>query len=156
MSRSGYVDNDPTPLEIGRAQGACLSALRGKRGQQLLKDGIAALETKSRKTLSAVTMDHDDCSCFLREVAKFRGIEAKDLNPWIYAGYETPDEDGDWWMDFDCDEWVENVAHVLNVAPALVREIVSWNDDVGYNDTPQDRWKRMHRWAKRNLAPAKL
>ena len=44
MSRSGYGDDygDDDPLAIGRWRGAVNSAIRGKRGQQTLREILAA------------------------------------------------------------------------------------------------------------------
>ncbi len=51
MSRSGYIDDYDDPLVIGRWRGMVSSAVRGKRGQQFLKDLAVALDEMHEKKL---------------------------------------------------------------------------------------------------------
>lgn len=53
MSRSGYCDDIEDPLELGRWRAQVRSATRGKRGQKLLRDLLAALDAMPDKRLVA-------------------------------------------------------------------------------------------------------
>ena len=52
MSRSGYCD-DLDPLDLGRWRAQVASAIRGKRGQKLLKELLTALDSMPKKELIA-------------------------------------------------------------------------------------------------------
>lgn len=131
MSRSGYSDDfDGWPSICYR--GAVASAIRGARGQLLLRDTLAALDAMPVKELIADSLVEADGSfCTLGVLGRQRGIQIEKLDA------ENPDM----------------VAAAFKVAPALVREIVFHNDEVGesscWNDTPETsaaRWTRMRAW----------
>ena len=107
MSRSGYSDDLDT-WDLIRWRGAVKSAIRGKRGQALLREIAAALDAMPVKELAAeslVTADGDYCT--LGAVGAARGIDLTLLDP------EDPDQ----------------VARAFGVAEALVKEIVFHNDE---------------------------
>lgn len=107
MSRSGYSD-DCDGWALIRWRGAVESAIRGKRGQQLLREIAAALDAMPEKELAAeslVTADGEVCA--LGAVGRVRGIDLAALDP------EDPYQ----------------VAEAFGVAPALVKEIVYLNDE---------------------------
>lgn len=110
MSRSGYSDDygDDDPLAMGRWRGAVNSAIRGKRGQQTLREILAALDAMPVKELAAeslVTAEGEFCT--LGVLGAQRGIALDKLDP------EDP----------------EGVAEAFGIAPAMVREIVYMNDE---------------------------
>ena len=53
MSRSGYTDDLDDDLAMGRWRGMVASATRGRRGQKLLTDLLAALDAMPEKALVA-------------------------------------------------------------------------------------------------------
>ena len=57
MSRSGYIDDLDDPLELGRWRGRVASAVRGKRGQRLLRDLLDALDAMPEKRLVADVLE---------------------------------------------------------------------------------------------------
>jgi len=131
MSRSGYVD-DLDEWAMIKWRGQVASAIKGKRGQKLLRDLIEALDAISDKRLiTSALKDEQGEVCALGAVFKQRGISLGE-----------PDE-----YDFD-PEWV---ASQLDVAEQLVREIAYENDEGGWRETPEDRWSRLKRWAELNL-----
>ncbi len=135
MSRSGYVDDIDNWQQI-KWRGQVASAIRGKRGQKLLTDLLAALDAMPEKSLIAHELETKDGEvCALGALAKVRGIDMQKLDP------EEPEE----------------VATAFGIAPQLAREIVYMNDeyfDGAWNDstkryddiTPEERWKRMRAW----------
>lgn len=163
MSRSGYVDDDDGALNLWR--GAVNRALKGKRGQALLRELVMALDAMEDKRLypgSFATAEGQFCTFGV--LGARRGTKMDDLG----------DED-------DCDP--ELVALRFGVAPAMAAEIMFLNDEhlVGthkwidveicgpmrhhrpdwgnhirrvqvYNDEhPKKRWEAMREWAVSKL-----
>ncbi|HET9131159.1 MAG TPA: hypothetical protein VFO86_09440 [Terriglobia bacterium] len=126
-------------------RGQVSSAIRGKRGQNLLTQLLAALDAMPEKRLIREELEQDGEVCTLGALGKVRGIDMTDLDP--------DDPDG--------------VAAVFDVAPQLVQEIVYMNDE--YNEftyevvggrsvrrdiSPEQRWKNMRAWVASKINPA--
>ncbi|MBO9857500.1 hypothetical protein [Xanthomonas sp. A1809] len=136
MSRSGYSDDMEDILAFGRWRGRVASAMRGKRGQSLLRDLITALDALPEKKLIAHTVEQDGCFCALGAVAHLRGT---DLDQGVNGGTD---------YDFEADR----AAARLDIAEPLAKEVVYMNDEAWfYNETPEQRWSRMRQWAASNL-----
>ena len=133
MSRSRYSDYVDDHLAVGRWRAQVNSAIRGKRGQLFFRNLVIALAVMPKKRLvTSVLQNEDGEVCVLGAALK-------------HAGKECPvSEDED---DFDRD-WT---ATQLDIAIQLVQEAVYENDERGWNETPEDRWARMQRWAISNL-----
>lgn len=143
MTRSGYSDElDNWALIKWRGQVA--SAIRGKRGQQLLIDLVKALDAMSEKALIAEKLINAEGDvCALGAVGRLRGIEMTDLDP------EEP----------------EQIADAFDVTQQLAREIAYINDERGSDykvingrwqyspETPQQRWERVRKWAVSQILP---
>lgn len=130
MSRSGYSDEVEDTWALIRWRGAVESALRGKRGQALLRDLIVALDAMSKKRLIQGELQEGEEVCALGAVGRMRGID---------MGKTDPDD-------------YEQVAPLFGIAEALAREVMYENDEGGYSETPERRWERMRKWALENLA----
>lgn len=129
MSRSNYSD-DIDAWELIRWRGAVKSAIRGKRGQALLKEMLEALDALPEKRLTAdVLRSEDDDVCALGAVAAKRGIDVSKLDPEEY----------------------ESVSMVFGIAEALAREIVYENDEGGWRETCEERFERMRKWVIKNI-----
>jgi hypothetical protein len=126
MSRSGYDDGCDDGWAMIRYRGAVKSAIRGRRGQAFLRDLLATLDAMPEKKLIEGELETPDGVCALGALGRARGIEMKGLDP----------------------EDAEHVAAVFGVAPALAREIVYENDEVGYwpKETPEARFTRLRAW----------
>jgi hypothetical protein len=114
MSRSGYSD-DIDNWALIKWRGRVASATRGKRGQKLLRDLLAALDAMPDKRLIAhelVTEDGEHCA--LGILGAQRGIDLSLLDPEEY----------------------DAVASVFDVASPLVQEIVYMNDE----HIQDDKW----------------
>ncbi len=136
MSRSGYTDDIDDNWRMIRWRGMVASAIRGKRGQKLLSDLLAALDAMPEKALIAHELETKDGDvCALGALGKARAIDMSEMDP------EEP----------------ESVAAAFDVATPLVQEIVYMNDE--YNDSkwdeitrrcvdisPEERWSRMREW----------
>lgn len=109
MSRSGYSDDygDDDPLALGRYRAQVASAIRGKRGQALLRELLVALDAMPDKVLVAGELEADGQFCALGVVGQARGLNL--------AGIDTYD--------------VESLGPKFNIAEQLAREIMWVNDD---------------------------
>jgi len=118
MSRHGYhEDGDCDTWASIRWSGAVKSALRGKRGQALLRRLRKALDAMPDKRLIAEDIVTQDGSCCaLGAIALAEGLDVEELDP----------------------EDAPSVARVFNVAESLAREIVYVNDE--YVRPTNGRW----------------
>ncbi len=136
MSRSGYSDACEG-WDLIRWRGAVNSAIKGKRGQALLKDMANALDKMPVKRLIAkelITKDGEVCA--LGAVAKKRCIDTFKVDP-------TDSK---------------RVSVLFNIAEALAKEIAFENDlvqEYGEEEPPKRRWERMRKWVKDNLVDEK-
>ena len=144
MSRSGY-SYDCDSWELIRWRGAVASAVRGKRGQALLREMAAALDAMPVKELVAEDLiTPDGGCCAFGAVAMARGVTYEDL----------PESTFRFWDPFTLEilgrrerqvEFSgEQLAEAFDVAPALACEIVSINDD--YLGHAKDEHARATRW----------
>ncbi len=130
MSRSGYSD-DIEEWALIRWRGQVASAIRGKRGQALLRDMIEALDALPEKCLITHDLENEQGDvCALGAVGRKRALKMADVDP------EEP----------------EQVAALFDIAPQLAQEIVYENDEVYYGETPEHRWQRMRKWAAAHLS----
>ena len=110
MSRSGYsgYSEDCDGWALIRWRGAVAQAIRGQRGQAMLRELVQALDALPEKRLAAdllVTADGDYCA--LGALGRARGIDLVTLDP----------------------EDRSAVAQAFGVAEALVAELVFENDE---------------------------
>lgn len=130
MSRSGYVDDECDHWAHIRWRGQVSSSIRGKRGQKMLRDTLAALDAMPKKELIADDLECPNGVCALGALGRSRGIDMSDLDP-----HDT-----------------ERVGLVFDIADPLVREVVWMNDEGTYRDeTPRQRYERMRSWIISNL-----
>lgn len=164
MSRSGYSDDCDDEWALIRWRGAVASAIRGKRGQAMLREMVLALDALPEKRLAAgeLVTEGGDC-CALGAVGLSRGLDMAPIDP----------------HDLD------SVAEAFNLTNALVAEIAYHNDEVidkyswayveicgpvrpyypdygdhvrrvRVSDTRADelRWQHMRDWAVTNINPS--
>ncbi len=132
MSRSGY-SYDLDKWDLIRWRGQVASAIRGKRGQAVLREIVAALDAMPEKALIVSEYETPEGEvCTLGALAKARGIETQ--------GFDADDYDG----------W----ANTFGVAHQLVQEITYLNDEGSYNETPEQRWARMREWVASQIREA--
>jgi hypothetical protein len=134
MSRSGYSD-DGDQWQTICWRGAVASALRGRRGQVLLKEMLAALDALPEKKLVAHELEEEGGVCAIGAVGKARGLDLQKLDPDDHEG----------------------VAAAFNVSHALACEVFYENDEaVGYwvKETPEARFARMRRWLESQIRAA--
>lgn len=133
MSRSGYTDDYDDRWAMIRWRGAVNSAIRGARGQAFLRELAAALDAMPEKALAAGAFQTADGEfCTLGVVAAVRGVDLSSVDP----------DD-----NYGCRE---QVAALLDIAPALAAEIMWENDEAiaawEKNKTNADRWTYMRKW----------
>lgn len=162
MSRSGYTDDicDDGNWALIRWRGAVNAAIKGKRGQAMLRELRDALDAMPDKRLIANELESNGDYCALGALGAKRGVELHALDP----------------DDYDA------VAKTFGIAPALAREIVSENDDlwddfhwvevelvgpvrphypeygchireirVMDGNSPARRWRHMRDWVEQNI-----
>ena len=103
------------------------SAIRGKRGQDFLKELLSALDAMPEKRLIQYQLqDRAGDVCTLGVVGAARDLP--DLGT------------------MDSNEH-EDMSKVFDIARALVKEIEWQNDEAAfYPETPEQRWTRIRRW----------
>lgn len=131
MSRSGYGD-DCEGWQLIMWRGAVASAIRGKRGQAFLTEMLEALDAMPEKSLTENALEHDGEVCAMGAVGLKRGVDMSKVDA----------------------EDRSQVAGLFGISEALAAEIAYQNDE-GWQETPQERWTRMRTWAAGNLAKVK-
>jgi len=137
MSRAAYdeCDGDFDNWDYIRWRGRVTSSMRGKRGQQLFKDLIEALDAMPEKKLIAEKLQADEGVCALGCVGVKRGMDLSNIDPEDY----------------------EQVSKKFNIASPLAREVAWVNDECGpYKETPENRWQRIRAWAEHCLKKEKV
>lgn len=130
MSRSGYSDDIEDQWSFIRWRGCVASAIRGKRGQALLREMLEALDAMPVKALIAEELELNGEYCALGVLGKKRGIDMSQLDP----GEPT------------------EIGIAFNIASPLAQEIVYHNDEGNpYNFTPEKRWQYMRNWVANNI-----
>ena len=133
MSRSGY-GGECESWELVRYRGMVASAIRGKRGQSLIRDLGIALDAMPVKELVEDEFAYDGKVCALGAVANFRNVDIGHINP-------------------ARDDCREETATLLHIATCLASEIMYENDEgVGpWSNSPEERWHHMRDWVAANL-----
>jgi hypothetical protein len=130
MSRSGYSD-DCENVAMWRGQVA--SAIRGKRGQTMLRDLVAALDAMPVKALVAGDLVTDDgCVCALGALGQKRGVNLDSLDTYDY----------------------DELGKAFDIAHQLAQEVMYENDEGGGwrgRETPEERWARVRNWAAKQI-----
>jgi hypothetical protein len=141
MSRySDCDDYDWEPWMEGQAAGALQSAIRGRRGQRLLRDLIAGLDALPVPELAAGALEDPEtgCVCALGAVRLQRGPEAVPLR------FDPTDEDVDW----------RELAKPFNISETLANAVVSQNEYASERNDEQSRrrrWLSVRAWAVGHL-----
>jgi hypothetical protein len=143
VSRSGYSDDyADDQWALIRWRGAVASAIRGKRGQALLRDLLAALDAMPEKRLIAgYFVREDGCACALGVLGQARGIDVAALNP----------------SDLDDGADRAQVAKAFGLSEALAAEIMFVNDDDGIwtSLTDEQRWRDVREWVASQIVGEK-
>jgi hypothetical protein len=130
MSRSGYSD-DCGGWDLICWRGAVESALRGKRGQDFLKQLAESLDEMPVKRLIAHDLEDHGEFCTIGVLGAKRGVDMTKIDP-----HDR-----------------EEVAGVFGIAPAMAAEIVFMNDEGSYlAETAEQRWSRMRKWVGDQIA----
>lgn len=130
MSRSGYSDDLDQP-DLAMWRGRVASAIRGKRGQRMLRELRDALDAMPEKRLVARALEKDGQVCTLGALTRSKGLS-----------FPEP--------DFDT-EFNGPLASALDVAECLIQEIEWENDEVVDDASPEHRWKRMRSWVETQI-----
>ncbi|WP_175837049.1 hypothetical protein [Burkholderia anthina] len=167
MSRSGYTEDYDEDGTGGLWRGAVIRAMRGRRGQEALREIAAALDAMPMKALAAESLITEEGEfCTLGVLGNARGMDMSRIDP------------------DDC----EAIAAAFGIAPSMVREIVYWNDEgtdsyqwvdvvicgpmrqmwphrenhhrtvriaIPHEEVAQKRWMCMRQWIDENLIKPK-
>lgn len=132
MSRSGYSEDYDNQWGLIQYRGAVKAAIRGKRGQAFLLEMFRAMEAMPEKKLITDELEDKGAVCAIGAVGRVRGLDMAQIDP------HEP----------------EVVAKAFGIAEALAREIAYENDESGSrNETPEQRFERVHTWIIANLLP---
>jgi hypothetical protein len=134
MSRSGYSD-DVDGWGLIRWRGQVASAIRGKRGQDFLRELLSALDAMPEKRLIAGHLRQGGEVCAIGSVGAQRGVDLEALDTHDY----------------------DTLAATFGIAHQLVQEIEFMNDEGVWGASPEDRWRQMRAWVVEHLRaePAK-
>lgn len=161
MSRSGYTDDIDNHWHHIMWRGRVASSIRGKRGQALLRDLLAALDAMPDKRLypnSFATVSGEYCT--LGVLGAARGTKMDDLgdaeegcNEWLVAdrfGVAAPLVQEIMYMN---DEWVDDYKFVDVEICGPVRPWERHRRSVYMNDdtAPQRRWRVMRNWVAEQI-----
>lgn len=145
MSRSGFVEFDGDAedwLRYGRHLGALKASIEGKRGQELLRKLLKALDTMPVKELAKdVFTTADGEFCALGALAANEHMQTDDL------------------IDANGGVNYKLLSERFNASETLLRTIMFCNDEDDEPDatTPHlwagMRWVRMRTWVVSNLKP---
>jgi hypothetical protein len=122
MSRSGY-DDCCDGWDLIRWRGAVKSAIRGQRGQAMLKELAVALDAMPEKKLIANDLESPQGVCAMGCLGKAKGLDMSHTD-----AYEP-----------------HQVAKLFGIADALAQEISHINDEWG-RGTPEQRWQIVRDW----------
>jgi len=131
LSRSGYDDDWCETWSLIRWRGAVAAAIRGKRGQAFLLEMWKAMQSLPEQKLIANSLEEEGAVCAIGSVGKARGVDMSKIDV----------------------EDHEAVAAAFDIPHALACEIMYENDEGRWQETPEQRFVRMKKWAERNLLP---
>lgn len=133
--RSGYSD-DLDERDMAMWRGRVASSIRGKRGQNLLRTLLKALdEMPEKRLIRDELVDGDGEVCLLGAGGRAIGISDIDkIDP----------------------EEHDVLAKRFDVATCLIQEIEHINDDADYTgrETPEERYVRVRRWLVEQIKAA--
>ncbi len=130
MSRSGYTDDFDEEWRLWFYRSAVESAIKGRRGQQFLRDLIIALDALPVKRLIEGELEEGGEVCALGSVGKMRGLSME--------GIDTSDRD--------------ELSRLFGIAPSMAAEVMYENDEGAFrSETPEHRWVRVRQWAVENV-----
>jgi hypothetical protein len=144
MSRSGYSE-DLDHWALIRWRGAVAAAIRGKRGQALLKEMEAALVALPEKRLISKEFASSESGdvCALGSVALKRRLEKGLDRPTALKEIEDQFPEG-------CE--AEQVCSEMDIADAMAKEITYVNDEYGpYKCTPEKRYEVVLEWVREQI-----
>jgi hypothetical protein len=126
MSRSAYTDDCDDYWAHIRWRGAVASALRGKRGQDFLREMLSALDALETPCLARGSLQTKGGEvCALGSVGRARGIDMADVDPYDY----------------------ESIANLFGISEALAREIMFVNDEwCALNAPSKRRFTEVRTW----------
>lgn len=130
MSRSGYTE-DCDGRDLAMWRGRVASAMRGKRGQKLMRELLAALDEMPVKRLIRDELVKDGDVCLLGAGGRRLGIDLTDIHP----------------------KWHDTLAGKFGVATCMIQEIEWVNDEGRYTaETPEERYARVRAWLVQHIA----
>lgn len=155
MSRHGISEGDGgwdefDELRMWAATNATERAIKGKRGQAMLRELATALDAMPSKRLVRGSFERraDGEVCALGCLGRARGVDMSELQR--LAEIAERDEDDPY------DDWgiPRTAADAFGVARSLAQEVMYQNDDGALDntrETPETRWLRMRAWVARQL-----
>ena len=159
MSRSGYSD-DCENWELIKWRGQVASATRGKRGQKLLREMLAALDAMPVKRLVAEELVNEGEVCALGALGQARGVKMEDLDPEDYEAVADRFDIAHQLAQEIVYENDEGVAEYDYIDVEICGPMRPWPPDYGRHrqtvsvrveDMPARRWKHMRDWVAKQI-----
>lgn len=115
-------------------------AIKGRRGQSMLRDLADALDAMPEKRLVRGNFTCTDGLCTLGALATARGVDMTQLQERAHRIQDDPDD----WVAVE--ELNDDAAKEFKIARSLAAEVMYTNDTGPRDETPEQRWKRMRQW----------
>jgi hypothetical protein len=131
MSRSGYDGYNGYEIPQELWDNIIHRSINGKRGQNMLRDLLAALDAMPNKRLISDDLIRDGEVCAIGALGLARGVDIEKLDP----------------------SFTRSIAKAFGIAPAMVQEIEYQNDDRVEEEAPEQRWERMRHWVASQIKP---
>ena len=126
--------DDVSLRDLHMYRGQVLSAIRGKRGQDFLRELAVAMDGMPQKSLiRGELIDSRGQCCTIGVVCKSRGVDVRNID------VEEP----------------EQVAQAVGIARQMAAEIEYENDEGSRavtEETGEQRWRRMRQWVSLHLS----
>lgn len=135
--RIGYCDEEDYPGQFGLWQANCERSLRGKRGQQELRElHVALLALPKKALIHGALEDEGGGVCAIGAYAKYKGLDLS---------------------KFDVDSDTDEVGVAAGMPPLVAWKIVEMNDcELHWSSdlavlTPEQRYEKMLAWVESQI-----
>lgn len=156
MSRfpEGDMDSEWAELHQGRYEHNVKQALKGKRGQKILREMEEALLAMPEPKLikNRFTTAKGEC-CAIGALVAHRFAPLWGVSFAEAAARLALEEDEDGFDEYEEADETMNQGLKAGLTQTLVWEIAYRNDDYGWNQTDEQRWEYMLGWVRRHLRP---
>lgn len=132
--RINYTDEEDYPGQFDLWQANCERSLRGKQGQEELRElRNALLALREKRLLLGTLEDEEGGVCAVGAYGKHKGIDLS---------------------KFDVDSDTDDVGIAGGMPPLVAWKVVEMNDLQFDHVTPEQRYEKMLAWVESKLSPS--